>query len=243
MTKITGTSAKIKTPAEAGTYRIYVTDNTGKVLSKSSHILRISGTSSGIEASSYSDQHGIQTENCSEGGLDVAYIENGDYIGFKDVDFGSGANAIDIRVGANSGGNQLELHLDGPDGKLIGTLDVASTGGWQTWDTQRTALTETAGKHDLYMVFKGGEGYLFNVASFRLIIPNGDTTDFIAGDLDGNGVIDVRDLALLKQACLANQIDNLDPADLNGNLELDAEDIMLHRDYLLGKITDFPVNA
>ena len=93
------------------------------------------------------------------------------------------------------------------------------------------------------MVFKGGEGYLFNVASFRLIIPNGDTTGFIAGDLDGNGIIDVRDLTLLKQAYLANQIDNLDPADLNGHLELDAEDITLHRDYLLGKITDFPVNA
>ena len=245
MTKVAGTAAKIKTPAEAGTYRIYVTDSTGKVLSKSAHVLRISGPSSGIEASSFSEQSGIETENCSEGGLDVAFIENGDYIGFKDIDFGSGANAIDTRVAANSGGGTIELHLDSPTGKLIGSLDVEPTGGWQDWATQRTTLTETSGKHDLYMVFKGGEGYLFNVAAFKLNVPGGGTepaAEYIPGDLNDDKKVDARDLTILKKAIKAGSIDELDTADLDGDLDLTAEDAILLRDYLIGKITKFPVN-
>ncbi|MBP0971556.1 MAG: carbohydrate-binding protein, partial [Oscillospiraceae bacterium] len=194
------------------------------------------------EASSFFDQSGIETENCSEGGLDVAFIENGDYVGYKDVDFGTGANAIDIRVAANSGGGTIELHLDGPTGKLIGTLDVEPTGGWQDWATQRASLTETSGKHDLYMVFKGGEGYLFNVAAFKLNVPGGTsvTKDYILGDLNDDKKVDARDLTELKKAVKAGTIDELDPADLDGDLDLTAEDAKLLRDYLTGKIESFP---
>ncbi|MBR1898936.1 MAG: carbohydrate-binding protein, partial [Oscillospiraceae bacterium] len=38
-----------------------------------------------IEAEDYNVQSGIDTEECSEGGSDVAYIENGDYIGFHGI--------------------------------------------------------------------------------------------------------------------------------------------------------------
>ena len=241
MTKASGTASKIKTPAEEGEYRIYVTDSSGKILSKSEHLLRISGSSSGVDAASYSVQSGIDLENCQEGGQDVAYIEDGDYIGFKDVDFGSGPDAIDLRLGAPDSGSSVEIRLDAPDGRLIGTCNVESTGGWQTWATQRAALEKTTGKHDLYLVFRGGEGYLFNIAWWKLIFPAGsEPNDFIYGDINADGRVDARDLALLKRAYLSGEIDNLDPADLNGNGTLDAEDITLHKDFLIGKITVFP---
>jgi arabinoxylan arabinofuranohydrolase len=51
-------------------------------------------------------ESGVETEKCSEGGMDVCNIENGDYIKVKGVDFGSGATSFDARVAsANSGGN------------------------------------------------------------------------------------------------------------------------------------------
>ena len=244
MTKGSGTAAKVKTPSEAGEYRIYVTDSTGKVLSKSSHIVRVSGSASTVDASSFSTQSGIDLENCSEGGQDVAYIENGDYIGFKDVDFGESADKIDVRVAANSGGSSIEVRIDGPTGKLLGTVDVGSTGGWQDWQTMSASLTKTSGVHDLYLVFKGGDGYLFNVAWWKLNVPAGSSTpDFIYGDLNGDQSVDARDLTLLKRAYFAGEIDFLDPADLNGNGELDAEDVTLHRDFLIGKIDVFPIMA
>ena len=244
MTKASGTAVKVKTPSEPGEYRVYVTDSTGKVLSKSTHLVRISGSASTVDASSYSVQSGIELENCQEGGQDVAFIEDGDYIGFKDVDFGDGADKIDIRVAANSGGSSIEVRLDGANGKLIGTVDVASTGGWQDWQTMSASLTKTTGVHDLYLVFKGGEGYLFNVAWWKLNVPPGSVTkDFIYGDLNDDKSVDARDLTLLKRAVLTGEIEDIDPADLDGNGEVDADDVKLHINYLTGKISVFPVMA
>lgn len=244
MTKGSGLAAKIKTPSEAGEYRIYVTDSTtGKIQSKSSHLVRISGSASTVDASSFFTQSGIDLENCSEGGQDVAYIENGDYIGFKDVDFGDGADKIDVRVGANAGGSSIEVRLGAPDGTLIGTVDVQATGGWQTWATMSASLTKTSGVHDMYLVFKGGEGYLFNVAWWKLNTPTPPAKECIYGDLNEDQIVDARDLSLLKRAVMLGEIDDLDPADLNGNYELDAEDVTLHRDYLIGKISVFPIMA
>ncbi|HAG13844.1 MAG TPA: carbohydrate-binding protein [Ruminococcus sp.] len=244
VTKANGKATKIKTPSEEGEYRIFVTDRSGNVLSSSAHLLRVSGTAAGVPASSYSVQSGIQTENCSEGGNDVAYIENGDYIGFENVDFGTDAYAVDFRIGANAGGSALEIRLDAPDGKLIGTLDVASTGGWQTWNTQRAEIQKTSGVHDLYFVFKGGEGYLFNVAWWKLLNPqSGFSVPYLPGDVNADGQIDARDLSVLKSCILNDEEPDIpESADLNADGILDEEDAALHLQYLLGRIDSFPAS-
>ncbi len=217
MTKVTGTAAKIKTPAESGEYYIYVTDTSGKVLSKSKHLLRVGGGSAAmsgdaVEAASYDVQSGVDIENLQEGGRDVGYIENGDWIGFQNVDFKDGADAIEFCYASPSGGSSIEVRLDAPDGTLIGTCAVKNTGGWHDFATNTAALEKTTGKHDLYFVFKGGESYLFNLMSWKLKFPNEPEMieDWIYGDL-------------------------------NGDLDVDAEDVRLHIDYLLGKIKQFPV--
>ncbi len=240
MTRASGTATTIKTPAASGEYRIYVTDASGKVLSKSAHLLRLTGSGGMIPASTFSTQSGIQTENCSEGGQDVAYIENGDYIGFKNVDL-TDATAIEMRVAANSGGSSIEIRSDAPDGKLLGTLSVGSTGGWQTWQTQKTALSSVSGRHDLYFVFKGGDGYLFNVAGYQLVKPEGSSEDYLPGDLNGDGIIDARDLSLLKKCVLTgDEPEVFECADLDGDGEITAADAALHSGWLTGKVSSFP---
>ena len=248
MTKVTGTAAKIMTPADSGEYYIYVTDASGKVLSKSKHLLRVSGGSAAmsgdaVEAASYDMQSGVDIENLQEGGRDVGYIENGDWIGFKNVDFRNGADAIEFCYASPSGGSSIEVRLDAPDGKLIGTCEVKNTGGWHDFATNSASLDTAAGKHDLYLVFKGGESYLFNLMSWKLIFPDepGQTEDWIYGDLNGDEIIDARDLTLIKRAVLTGTVAGLKPADLNGDFSIDEEDVKLHRDYLLGKIKRFPV--
>lgn len=197
MTKASGSSAIIRTPKTEGEYRIYAVDSTGKVLSKSSHILRIIGSGDIIEAESFSTQSGVQTENCNEGGLDVAYIENGDYIGFKDVDFRTGADSISFRVGANGGGNAIEVRLGAPDGKLVGTMDVKETGGWQKWNTQICKVDTIKGVQDIYFVFKGGDGYLFNINWWS--IGYNESDDKIMGDVDSDGEFNVTDVVLVQK--------------------------------------------
>jgi arabinoxylan arabinofuranohydrolase len=116
-----------------------------------------------IEAESFNSQSGIQTESCGEGGQNIGYIENGDYVVFNSIDFGSGATGFQARVAsANSGGN-IEIRLDSTSGTLVGTCSVAGTGGWQTWTTRTCTVSGASGTHNLYLRFTGGSGYLFNL--------------------------------------------------------------------------------
>ncbi len=113
------------------------------------------------EAETIAWESGIETETCSEGGMTVTSIDNGDTIKVEQVEFGSGATTLDVRVASPSGGGTIELRLDGSDGTLVGTCMIASTGGDQSWATQSCSVDGATGQHDLYLKFTGG-GFKFN---------------------------------------------------------------------------------
>ncbi|MCR8632744.1 carbohydrate-binding protein [Paenibacillus radicis (ex Xue et al. 2023)] len=124
-----------------------------------------------IEAESYSSMSGVQTEASSEGGQNVGYIDNGDYLVFNNVNFGTtGPTKFAARVASTAGGN-IEIRLDSLTGTLIGTCPVTGTGGWQTWATQSCAVngSSATGTHNVYLKFTGSSGYLFNINWFKFI--------------------------------------------------------------------------
>ncbi len=115
------------------------------------------------EAELFSSQSGVQTEDCSEGGLNVGYIEDGDWIMFRGVDFADGAAAFSARVASSTSGGTIEVRLGSPNGQLVGTLAVGNTGGWQNWVTRTARIDNISGVHDVYLKFTGGSGYLLNI--------------------------------------------------------------------------------
>jgi arabinoxylan arabinofuranohydrolase len=134
------------------------------------------------EAETIAWESGVEIEGCSEGGMDVTSIENGDYITVRAVDFATGAISFDARVASATDGGNIELRLDSPTGKLIATCPVHNTGGQQTWATVSCPVSGTTGKHDLYLKFVGGSGSLFNFNWWRFNAR--DTAD--AANPDGN---------------------------------------------------------
>ena len=118
-----------------------------------------------FEAENWSEQSGVGTENSGDtnGGIDVGFIENGDWIKVNSLDFANGAKTFDARVASAGSGGTIELRLDSKTGKLIGTCIVPVTGGWQTWITKSCAVSGVTGAHDLYLLFKGTSGFLFNL--------------------------------------------------------------------------------
>jgi arabinoxylan arabinofuranohydrolase len=120
-----------------------------------------------VEAETMNREQGIETEACSEGGRDVAFIENGDWTRVVGVDFGTGATRFEARVASATGGGNIQLRLGGTNGTLIGTCAVPGTGGWQTWTTVSCDVSGATGVGDLYLVFTGGSGFLFNVNWWR----------------------------------------------------------------------------
>ncbi len=120
-----------------------------------------------IEAEHFSLKSGIQTETCSEGGEDIGYIQNGSYAVYKNIDFKDGADSFIARVACDGNGGKIEIRIDSINGTLAGTCEVTETGGWQTWSTTSCSVDTISGEHDLYLLFTGNEGYLFNVNWFR----------------------------------------------------------------------------
>lgn len=168
MTEAGGTATSISAPSTAGSYYLYVLNSSGTIIGKSSSLLRIaaSGTTQ-MEAENYSAQSGgLQTETCSEGGQDVGYISNGSYAVYNSINFNNSPNTFQARVASGTNGGNIQVRLDSPTGTLLGTCAVNSTGGWQTWATVSCSLNSSSGTHNLYLVFTGGTGYLFNVNWF-----------------------------------------------------------------------------
>lgn len=141
-----------------------------------------------IQAENYNSMSGVQTENCSEGGLNVGYIHNNDYIRFAGVNFGSGVSGFSARVASNTTGGTIKLRIDAAGGTQIGSCNVGNTGGWQNWTTVNTSAGGVTGVHDLYLVFSGTtSGYLLNVNHF-VFTSGGSRLDLTTGvePLGGN---------------------------------------------------------
>ncbi|WP_020516015.1 family 43 glycosylhydrolase [Paractinoplanes globisporus] len=115
------------------------------------------------EAETIAWSSGVETEPASEGGMNVGYIDNGDYIKVKGVAFGAGATSFSARVASAASGGKIELRLGGTSGTVAGTCTVPGTGGWQTWTTITCPVSGATGTQDLYLRFTGGSGSLFNV--------------------------------------------------------------------------------
>jgi len=118
-----------------------------------------------VEAETMAFSRGVKTEQNEQVGVYVTDIHNGDYIKLQNVAFGKlTPRTFTARVATGLRGGKIEVRIDSLGGKLLGTLDIPATGGWEQWQTLTTDLTAIAtGTHDLYFAFTGRKGpKLFN---------------------------------------------------------------------------------
>jgi arabinoxylan arabinofuranohydrolase len=93
----------------------------------------------------------------------LTLIHPGDWAAYKQIDFGNDVSTFTARAGSLSYGGTIELHLDHPDGPLVGACEVARTGGWQKWQDFTCPVQGANGVHPLYLVFQGRQGRLFDL--------------------------------------------------------------------------------
>ena len=124
-----------------------------------------------IQASSYNDISGLQTEPCSDtdGGFDLGYTSKGYWSEYRSVDFGFGVTFVKVRLASAGLGGTLEFHLGSPIGPLIAKVPIPVTGGWQTWTTVTAPASGATGVQDLYVVFDstGSGGGIGNLNWFQ----------------------------------------------------------------------------
>lgn len=211
-------------------------------------------------------ENGTETEECGEGGRNVSYIQNGDWIQVKGVDFKDGATEFEARVASNNAnGGNIEIRLDGVSGKLVGTLKVESTGGWQTYTTKTCSISGATGVHDVFFKFTGGSDYLLNfswwkfngasastptvnptpTANVSTPTPTSDKA-ILYGDVNDDGAVNSIDFGFMRQYLLGIIQDfpsenAKKAADLDGSGVFNSLDFGYMRQYILGIIQELPV--
>ena len=114
------------------------------------------------EAETNAWAEGLKTAKDSiNGGMYITQINNNDYIKVRGVKFNKDPKSFQANVASASGGS-IEIHVGSPEGELLGSCEVKNTGGLQNWASVSTKIKKSRGVHDLYFVFKGNQGDLFN---------------------------------------------------------------------------------
>jgi len=108
-----------------------------------------------IQAASFDAQSGTQTEPTHDrgGGMNVR-CNNGDWMRYRGVNFGKPSpRTVQVRVasGARVSGT-VEFHLDSISGKLIGSVSIAPSGGWQTFRSVSASVAGATGTHTVFVV-------------------------------------------------------------------------------------------
>lgn len=108
-----------------------------------------------IEAEDFDVKFGsVQAETCAEGGQNLGYVAEGDYVMYYGVDFGDGASELYMRLAGT--GQACQVRLDSKNGKVIARSGGINTGSWSTYKTFEYALKGITGVHDVYITFDTG---------------------------------------------------------------------------------------
>ncbi len=113
-----------------------------------------------------------------DGEFNVGWIDGGEWLEYP-ITLGEGSYEISARVASAPGGGEFALSLDG---LALGDTTIASTGGWQNWETQVLGTVNVnAGSYTLRVDMLAA-GFNLNWLRFDP-----------AQDSDGDGVVDGRD--------------------------------------------------
>lgn len=110
---------------------------------------------------------GVKTDRSDKAGMYVTQIHNNDYIIVRGVDFRQGAASFEISAASASQGGKIEIRMDDFYGPRIGVCTIENTGGWDNWKSFTVPVRAPEGVHNLFFIFKGDDGELFNLDHWK----------------------------------------------------------------------------
>jgi CxxC motif-containing protein (DUF1111 family)/predicted lipoprotein with Yx(FWY)xxD motif len=124
------------------------------------------------------DQVDIEVTTDTGGGYNIGYTQATEWLEYS-VTLTEGTYSISSRVASDSGGGNYTLSING---NTIGTDNVASTGGWQNFETHVVnSFLTTSGTFTLRLMINAGS---FNINWLQITAINDDDLDGVGNDLD-----------------------------------------------------------
>ncbi|MEU3301604.1 ThuA domain-containing protein [Streptomyces sp. NPDC006678] len=122
------------------------------------------------QAEHYTGSSGVKVYDKApaNGGKTVGDIDDGDWISFKPYNL-TGSTKLTARISSGGAGGFLEVRTGSANGTLLGSAPIPVTGGWETFQDVDVPLRAVPKKTtELFLVFKGGAGALYDVDDFEL---------------------------------------------------------------------------
>ncbi|MES2733494.1 MAG: carbohydrate-binding protein [Bacteroidota bacterium] len=115
----------------------------------------------------------VDIENCSEGGSNLAFSADTEWLEYTVKVAAAGAYTFDARVSSPFTTGRFHIEMDGTN--VTGALSVPNTGGWQTWTNVSKTVNLTAGQHIMRFVIDTKE---FNTNKFNFTAQGAIQTPF-----------------------------------------------------------------
>ncbi|MER7665648.1 ThuA domain-containing protein [Streptomyces sp. NPDC096193] len=122
------------------------------------------------QAEHFSGSSGIKVYDkaSAHGGKTVGDVDNDDWISFKPYNL-TGSTKLTARISSGGAGGFLEVRTGSAKGPILGSAPVPVTGGWDTFQDIDVPLRAVPKKTtELFLVFKGGAGALYDIDDFEL---------------------------------------------------------------------------
>ncbi|UEG49096.1 carbohydrate-binding protein [Ferruginibacter lapsinanis] len=131
----------------------------------------------------YRITEGVDIESCGEGGYNVGYTNDNEWMDYAVNVLVPGTYNLQIRYASPSSDSRIHIELNGIN--ISGSLTLSGTGNWQVYQTANvTTPLLTTGKQIMRIVFEKGNSNI-NFVNFNLInwisCPNSNTV-LIAGN-------------------------------------------------------------
>lgn len=111
-------------------------------------------------AVSYTSQNQTRKTPGADGKEYIGYTVNGSWLAYNSIQFDSAWKLLKLTVASASEGGRIELHLDAPNGPLVGKAEVSNTGGWDQWKEMAIPVEPQTGSHVLYLVIREREAFV-----------------------------------------------------------------------------------
>jgi hypothetical protein len=112
------------------------------------------------QAVSYTSQNQTRKVPGPDGKEIIGYTFNGSWLAYNSIQFDSTWKLLKLTLAAGSEGGRIELHLDAPNGPLVGKTEVGNTGGWNQWKEMAVPVEPQTGTHVLYLVIREHEAFV-----------------------------------------------------------------------------------
>jgi endoglucanase len=119
-----------------------------------------------IEASTYKSSIGVMTQNTRDtgGGLNVGWIDQGDWMDYAVNVTTAGSYTVNFRIATPNSGASFQLRT--ASGTVLATIPMPNTGGWQDWVTVSATASLAAGSQTLQLYSTSVAGWNINWMNF-----------------------------------------------------------------------------